>query len=127
MDALAGACRGSPGRGRRSEGGQVIRAIDSYKDYLHLWHIVETQWDRIKAEANENFIYFKPLFKACGYRPLALLNAIAQAELFHHLDDEGSKQLAHAANTQQSQLPISAYSNLFSGTRKYISQFNIFT
>lgn len=79
---------------------QVVRAIPAYRLYVNQRDIAELSWNRIKAEANEILIYFQPLFQVAGYRPLTLLNATAQIALANFLDDEESKKLAVAANTQ---------------------------
>lgn len=75
-----------------------IRAIDAFEDYVNSGDILELQWHSMKAEANPIRDCFLSLFKATGYQPLMLLNATAQAELTHHLDDEVSRQMAMASS-----------------------------
>jgi len=78
---------------------RVIRAIPAYAIYVNHADIVELDWSRIKAEANQILIYLKPLFEAAGHHPLTLLNATAQLALIHHLDDELSQQNSVVTNT----------------------------
>lgn len=79
---------------------RLLRSIETYQDHKSLGNIVELEFPRIKAEAPHILVDLKPLFQATGYHPLTLINATAQAALSHHLDDELSKQLSVAINTQ---------------------------
>ena len=78
---------------------RVLRTIPLYPEYIRLGHVQEVAWTRIKSEAAQDLRQWQPLFQAIGYQPLTLINAIAQAEFSHHLEDMGSKQIAHASNT----------------------------
>ena len=79
---------------------RLLRSIETYNDYVAQEAIVELPYKQAKTYQHQNGVSdFTPLFQAAGYRPLTLLNATAQVELSHHLDDELSKQLAVAAST----------------------------
>ena len=78
---------------------RVIKAIPIYADLVAIGNIVEISWDRIKTEADQILVQWKPLFEGTGYQPLTLLNAVGQEELFHHLEDEESKKRALASST----------------------------
>lgn len=81
---------------------QSVRTIPTYPDLIQGEHIVELEWKRVSASKDvltEIFSYFKSLFQLTGYRPLTLLDSVAQAELFHHLEDEASRAAAMAINT----------------------------
>ena len=75
---------------------RLLRNIEAYALYVQRGDIVEVQWNRDKPQECG---YLKPLFQAAGYHPLTLLNATAQIEISHHLDDELSKQMAVASST----------------------------
>ena len=75
---------------------RLLRHIEAYALYVHHGDIVEVQWDRDKPHFCG---YLKPLFQAAGYHPLTLLNATAQVEMAHHLDDTLSQQMAVASST----------------------------
>lgn len=78
---------------------RAIRAIPAYALYVEQGAIVELTWNRIKTEGNPILDSFAPLFQAAGWNPLMLLNAVAQAELAHHLDDALSQQMAVTSST----------------------------
>lgn len=80
---------------------RMLRSLPLYDDYIALGHIEELCYDKNSREQlNPKWIQ---LYKATGYKPIILLNSTAQAELSHHLEDEVSKQLAHAANARMAQ------------------------
>jgi hypothetical protein len=88
---------------RHSDFLRTIRGIEAYTIYMAHGDIVEIVWKWLSASSDavkQNMLYLKPLFQDAGYRPLTLLNATAQVALSHHLDDELSKQISVAANTQ---------------------------
>src|SRR5713101_4991946 len=70
---------------------RVLRTAPLYEDYLRLGNIVELTWNDGKATKDvlpPNRGQWQTLFQATGFHPLVLLNATAQSELAHHLDDE---------------------------------------
>jgi hypothetical protein len=79
---------------------EKLKSIDTYAYYLGNRDVVELTWEETKNRPPEFSGRFKPLFKATGYYDLILLNATAQAAFTHHLDDEESKKLSIAINTQ---------------------------
>lgn len=91
------------GKGKYRQHGhfrEKLKSIDTYEDYVISRDIVELTWEATKNGPIAFLDRFKPLFKATGYYDLILLNAKAQAAISHHLDDEESKKLSIAINTQ---------------------------
>jgi hypothetical protein len=87
---------GKPARYREHKNfRQKIRNIENYDKMTTGCNIVELAWESIKSGPAEIFSRFTPLFKAVGYYDLLLLDATAQTELTHHLDDEISKEIAY--------------------------------
>lgn len=76
---------------------RMLRSLPLYADYVGLGHIAEIPYDKNRQDSLKQILL--QLYKATGYQPIVLLNATAQSELSHHLEDAMSKQLAHAANT----------------------------
>jgi hypothetical protein len=92
---------------------RVIRMMPVYNKLIESQDIVVLEWEAvksIKSEAIPNLVQLKHLFQASGYQPIMLLNATAQLELTHHLDDELSKEIAyrHSKSTAQAQLGYGA-------------------
>jgi len=85
---------------RHSDFLRVIRSIPAYALYVAQGDIAELDWSRIKSEGKPILLSFQPLFQAAGWNPLTLLNATTQIALANFLDDEESKKLAVATNTQ---------------------------
>lgn len=77
----------------------AVRNIPAYALFQEAKAIVELRWPAFKQEQTAFVGSFKPLFQATGWNPITLLNATAQAELFHHLDNELSQQMALASST----------------------------
>jgi hypothetical protein len=75
---------------------RLIRSIEAYQLYLNNGDIVELTWQDAKATGSE----FEPVFESIGYKPLMLINATMQLALSHHLDDEISKTISVAVNSQ---------------------------
>lgn len=75
---------------------RLIRSIEAYQNYVDNKDIVELTWQEVKGTSAE----FAPVFESTGYKPLMLINATMQLALSHHLDDEISKTISVAINTQ---------------------------
>lgn len=81
---------------------RVLRAIPAYQLYHEQADILEVTWNAREASndaVKPEWLCLKPLFQAAGYRPLTLLNDVAQLALSHHLDDLISQQMSVAVNT----------------------------
>jgi hypothetical protein len=72
-----------------------IRTIESYQRFVGANHIVTIAWKTIKEGPIPYRDRLQPLFKATGYYDIMLLDATAQIELTHHLDDELSKEISY--------------------------------
>jgi len=72
-----------------------IRSIDSYDKLVEGRHVLVLAWEKVKEGPADFCGRLQPLFKATGYYDLMLLDATAQLELTHHLDDELSKEIAY--------------------------------
>jgi hypothetical protein len=87
---------GEPGKLQRHDNfRRKIHNIESYARLLAGAHIVELPWEAVKTGPTHILSRLKPLFESTGYYPLLLLDATAQIELTHHLDDELSKEIAY--------------------------------
>jgi hypothetical protein len=85
------------------QGGKVThKRYDNFHRWLRrkpVYHLLLQQGDILVLPWNEALTSkLRSVFQAVGYRLLTLLNATAQAELTHHLNDEPSKTLAYAQN-----------------------------
>jgi hypothetical protein len=78
---------------------RLLRSIPAYALYTEQGAIVEINWTALKQEQPHLCGYFKDFFQAAGWQPLTLLNATAQVELSHHLDDAVSQQMAVTSST----------------------------
>jgi hypothetical protein len=67
-----------------------LRGMPIYHLLVEHSDIIELCWDEGRTSN------LRSLFRALQYNPITLLNATAQLELTHHLDDEPSKTLAYA-------------------------------
>lgn len=70
---------------------EMIENIDSYSKLADADHFKKLVWGICKKEGTENI---GPLMKANSYNPILLLDATAQKEIEHFLDDEASKTSA---------------------------------
>jgi hypothetical protein len=84
---------------------RMLRNIPLYNDLLKHHHVCEVPWEVVKSGPTQDLLRLKPLFARTGYYDLILLDATAQLELTHHLNDELSKEIAyrhsHQTATQQ--------------------------
>lgn len=81
---------------RLSDFNRLIRGIEAYQNYVERGDIVELEYYTL---ADANIALVKDLFKAVSYKPIMLINATAQVALTHHLDDEISKNISVAVNS----------------------------
>ena len=85
---------------------RTMKTIPAYDLYIQKCDIVELHWisKRQQGKADSALVLqinkLEPQFHSAGYKPLYLLNATAQLALGQHLDDELSKQMSVAVNTQ---------------------------
>ena len=79
---------------------RLIRSLETYPNYVEQGDIVELEWNSFKIKTNAIVASLKSLFEANGYNPVMLVAVKVQAELYHHLDDEVSKQMAMRLNEQ---------------------------
>lgn len=84
---------------------RLIRSIEAYQNYIDRGDIVELDWKSFKNQSDPNFGSVKLLFEATQYKPIMLINATMQLALSHHLDDEISKSMSVAVNTQAANQP----------------------
>jgi len=86
---------------------RTIREFPAYNLFAsgEASNIVELIWNDFKltssnSELVNEFNHIKHLFRINGHSPIVLLDATAQLELTHHLDDALSKEIAyrHSAN-----------------------------
>jgi hypothetical protein len=89
---------------------QAIRHIPAFDKFFEHGNIIVLTWQEVKStnlpgKSVNDINYFQRLFASTGYQPITLLDASAQLELTHHLDDELSKEIAyrhsHTTATQQ--------------------------
>jgi hypothetical protein len=71
---------------------RVVRAMPIYHLLIEQGDIVVLEWDPAPQTRTQNL---SSCLRRLQYNPLILLNATAQLELTHHLDDEPSKTLAY--------------------------------
>lgn len=83
---------------------RVIRTIPSYGLLVDQKDVLEYKWNDIKHSKIEPKQYLlellEPLFVNAGYYDLILLNATAQLELAHHLDDLLNQEIAYRHSHQ---------------------------
>jgi hypothetical protein len=80
---------------------RVVRAMPIYHLLVERGDIVELLWTDFVAQTQDmsfEGIALRRAFEAVKRHRLILLNATAQLELTHHLDDEPSKTLAYVQN-----------------------------
>jgi hypothetical protein len=73
---------------------RLVRGIETYQDYVERGDIIELD------KAGADFApALKELFRLTFGKPIMLINATAQVALTHHLDDEVSKNVSVAVNS----------------------------
>jgi len=75
---------------------EAVEAIDSFELLKRAGHFVKLVWREVKS-SNSGTEIIGPLMIANSYNPVLLLDATAQKEIEHFLDDEASK--VSAANS----------------------------
>lgn len=107
---------------------RVIRTIPSYILFIEQKDIIEYKWNALKSsnnEATQNLLYsIAPLFRQSGYRDLLLLNATAQLELTHHLDDLLNQEIAYRHSRSATEPLIDIFLRQH-GLTKYKSLYDI--
>lgn len=76
---------------------RLIRSMETFNLYTEKENIVKLSWTRVKESGTQEL---RPLFESSSYNPIMLIDATAQVALSHHLDDEISKSISVAVNTQ---------------------------
>jgi len=100
------ALEGHEGKYRRHDNFRAkIRSMELYGRLITGKHILVLTWDEVKNGPTEILSRLRTLFKSTGYYDLILLDATAQLELTHHLDDELSKEIAYRHSNATAQQP----------------------
>ena len=79
---------------------RVIRDIPNFNILIDQKDIIDLTWNDFKASNSVVNQILVCCFKKTSYRPLLLLNPIAQMELTHHLDDELHQETAYRHSQQ---------------------------